>query len=128
MIRRPPRSTRTDTLFPYTTLFRSVLEWTNRRSVEWHYIAPGKLTKNAFVESFNGRFRDECLNEEVFTSLAEARSVIERWRREYSQVRPHSAHGGLIPAAILIRSAGDRLRHPDRPPPTPPNTPPAAAP
>jgi putative transposase len=93
---------------------RAVLEWTNRAGVEWHYIAPGKPTQNAFVESFNGRFRDECLNEEVFASLAEARSVIERWRQDYNQVRPHSAHGGLTPEAARRRSAGDRLRNPDQ--------------
>ena len=93
---------------------RAVLEWTNRSGLEWHYIAPGKPTQNAFVESFNGRFRDECLNEEVFTSLAEARSVIERWRQDYNQVRPHAAHGGLTPEAVLIRSAGDRLCNPDQ--------------
>jgi putative transposase len=74
---------------------RAVLEWTNRTGTLWHYIAPGKPTQNAFVESFIGRFRDECMNEEVFASLAEARAVIERWRRDYNQVRPHSAHGGL---------------------------------
>lgn len=93
---------------------RAVLDWTNRSGVEWHYIAPGKPTQNAFVESFNGRFRDECLNEEVFTSLAEARILIERWRLDYNQVRPHSAHGGLTPQAALMRSAGDRLRNPDQ--------------
>lgn len=93
---------------------RAVLEWSNRTGIEWHYIAPGKPTQNAFVESFNGRFRDECLNEEVFTSLAEARAVIERWRLDYNQVRPHSAHGGLTPQAALLRSAGDRLRNPDQ--------------
>lgn len=77
--------------------------------------------QNAFVESFNGHFRNECLNEEVFTSLAEARTVIERWRLDYNQVRPHSPHGGLTPQASLIRSAGDRLRNPGqlrRPPAT----------
>lgn len=93
---------------------RAVLEWTNRAGVEWHYIAPGKPTQNAFVESFNGKFRDECLNEEVFASLAEARSVIEQWRQDYNQVRPHSAHGGLTPEAARRRSAGDRLRNPDQ--------------
>lgn len=93
---------------------RVVLEWTNRTGLEWHYIAPGKPTQNAFVESFNGRFRDECLNEEVFVSLAEARSVIERWRQDYNQVRPHSAHGGLTPEAVAHRPAGDRLRNPDQ--------------
>jgi len=93
---------------------RAVLEWTNRSGVEWHYIAPGKPTQNAFVESFNGRFRDECLNEEVFANLAEARSLIERWRQDYNQVRPHSAHAGLTPEAVYRRSAGDRLRNPDQ--------------
>lgn len=58
---------------------------------------PGKPVQNAFIESFNGRIRDECLNGEVFTSLAEARAVIERWRLDYNRVRPHSAHGGLTP-------------------------------
>jgi putative transposase len=93
---------------------RVVLEWTNRTGTLWHYIAPGKPTQNAFVESFIGRFRDECLNEEVFASLAEARAVIERWRRDYNQVRPHSAHGGLTPEAAHLRSAGARLRNPDQ--------------
>jgi Integrase core domain len=71
-----------------------VLEWSNRAGTR-HYIAPGKPTQNALVESFIRRFRDECLNEEVFGSPAEARAVIERWRLDYNQVRPHSAHGGL---------------------------------
>jgi putative transposase len=100
---------------------RTVLEWTNRTGTLWHYIAPGKPTQNAFVESFIGRFRDECLNEEVFISLAEARAVIERWRCDYNQVRPHSAHGGLTPEAAHLRSAGGRLRNPAqlrRPPAT----------
>ena len=56
---------------------RAMLEWTNRTGVEWHYIAPGKPQQNGFVESFNGKLRDECLNEEVFGSLAEARAMIE---------------------------------------------------
>jgi len=93
---------------------RAVLEWTNRIGTLWHYIAPGKPTQNAMVESFIGRVRDECLNEEVFARLAEARAVIERWRLDYNQVRPHSAHRGLTPEAAHIRSAGDRLRNPDQ--------------
>jgi putative transposase len=93
---------------------RAVLGWTNRTGIAWHYIAPGKPVQNAFVESFNGKFRDECLNEEVFAGLAEARTVIERWRRDYNQVRPHSAHGGLTPEAAHLRSAGDRLRNPNQ--------------
>ena len=93
---------------------RAVLDWGNRTGIDWHYIAPGKPTQNAYVESFNARFRDECLNEEVFPSLAEARSVIEAWRQDYNLIRPHSAHGGLPPAAIARRPAGDRLRSPDQ--------------
>ena len=93
---------------------RAVLESSNRTGIDWHYIAPGKPVQNAFVESFNGRFRDECLNEEVFAGLAEARAVIERWRRDYNQVRPHSAHGGLTPEAARSQAAGDRLRNPDQ--------------
>jgi putative transposase len=89
---------------------RAILDWANRTRVEWHYIAPGKPQQNAFVESFNARFRDECLNEEVFASLAEARAVIARWRHDYNTARPHSAHGGLTPAEALKRAAADRLR------------------
>lgn len=93
---------------------RAVLEWTDRTGILWHYIAPGKPVQNAFVESFNGKFRDECLNEEVFASLTEARAVIERWRLDYNQVRPHSAHRGLTPVSARIRAAGARLRNPDQ--------------
>ena len=89
---------------------RAMLEWTNRTGVEWHYIAPGKPQQNGFVESFNGKLRDECLNEEVFATLAEARAIIERWRLDYNQVRPHSAHGGLPPDAVRLNPAAGRLR------------------
>ncbi len=89
----------------------AMLEWANRTSVDWHYIAPGKPQQNGFVESFNVRFRDECLNEEVFASLAEARAVIERWRLDYNHVRPHSAHGGLTPDAVRLNPAAGRLRN-----------------
>ena len=56
--------------------------------VDWHYIVPGKPPDNGFVESFNGKLRDACLNEEVFATLAEARAVIERWRLDHNRVRP----------------------------------------
>ena len=94
---------------------RAVLEWSNRSDVAWHYIAPGKPQQNGFVESFNGKLRDECLNEEVFANLAEARAVIERWRLDYNLARPHSAHGGLTPDAARRRhaDAAGRLRYPD---------------
>jgi putative transposase len=78
----------------------SILRWSQERQVEWHYIAPGKPTQNAFVESFNGRLRDECLNETLFTSMAQARAVLATWRQDYNTVRPHSKLGGLTPAEI----------------------------
>ena len=68
------------------------------RRVALRQIAPGKATQNAYIESFNGRFRDECLNEHWFTSLAHAQVVIETWRRNYNQERPKRL-GGLTPAA-----------------------------
>ena len=89
---------------------RAMLEWANRTGVGWHYIDPGKPQQNGFVESFNGKFRDECLNEEVFTNLAEARAVISRWRHDYNHVRPHSAHGGLAPETVRLNHAAGRLR------------------
>lgn len=90
---------------------RAMLEWTNRTGVNWHYIAPGKPQQNGFVESFIGRLRDECLNEEVFVTLAEARAAVERWRHDYNHVRPHSAHGGLTPDAVRLNPAAGRLRN-----------------
>ena len=71
-------------------------------------------TQNAFAESFIGRLRDECLKETLFASLPEARRIIEAWRGIYNQVRPHSAHNGLTPEVVRIRSAGNRLRNPDQ--------------
>ena len=70
-----------------------------RDPIEWHYIAPGKPTQNAFVESFNGRLRDELLNETLFGSLAHARAVLADWKEDYNTVRPHSALGNIPPAA-----------------------------
>ena len=70
------------------------------RRVEWHYIAPGEPTQNAFVESFNGRLRDECLNETLFMSLAQVRAVLAAWRDDYNAVRPRSSHGYAAPAAF----------------------------
>ena len=78
----------------------SILRWSQDRQVEWHYIAPGKPTQNAFVESFNGRLQDECLNETMFTSMAQARAVLAAWRQDYNTVRPHSKLGGRTPAEV----------------------------
>lgn len=72
-----------------------MLAWAASHRVRLHYIAPGKPTQNALIESFNGRFRDECLNEHVFVTLAEARQTIEVWREDYNARRPHKSLGHL---------------------------------
>ena len=90
---------------------KAMFEWARRTGVELHFIEPGKPVQNAFIESFNGRFRDECLNEEWFVSLAHARAVIEDWRIHYNTARPHSALGYRTPAAWLAtRAASLELR------------------
>jgi len=72
----------------------AILAWAQKHGLAWHYIAPGKPQQNAYVESFNGKLRDECLDETVFTSLWHARVVLAAWRQDYNEVRPHSALGG----------------------------------
>ncbi len=68
----------------------AILAWADQNRVEWHYIAPGKPMQNGFIESFNGRLRDELLNETLFTSLAQTRVTIALWRADYNTARPHS--------------------------------------
>ena len=75
----------------------AMLRWTSENGIAWHYIAPGKPMQNGFMESFNGKLRDECLNEHVFGSLADARRIIEAWRVDYNEVRPHSSLGYQTP-------------------------------
>lgn len=77
---------------------KAMLNWACRNGVSLKLIEPGKPNQNAYVESFNGRLRDECLNEHWFTSLPHARAVIEEWRREYNEQRPKKSLGGLTPA------------------------------
>jgi len=74
------------------------LGWAEKRGVTLHFIDPGKPNQNAFIESFNGRFRDECLNLHWFESLPDARLTIEEWRVDYNEVRPHSSLGNLTPS------------------------------
>jgi putative transposase len=80
----------------------AILAW-QQRGVEWHYIAPGKPMQNGFVESFNGRLRDECLNEHLFANLKDAREIIEEWRTDYHTNRPHSSLNGLTPTEFAAR-------------------------
>lgn len=77
---------------------RAILAWAQERNIDWHYIAPGKPTQNAFIESFNGRLRDELLNETLFASLAHARVALADWKEDYNNIRPHSALRNLPPA------------------------------
>jgi putative transposase len=81
----------------------AILRWAQDRQIEWHYIAPGKPQQNGYVESFNGRLRDECLNETLFASLSHARSALSSWRDDYNHVRPHSGTGGLTLADAVRR-------------------------
>jgi len=76
---------------------RALDQWAYEKGVRLHFIEPGKPVQNAFIESFNGRLRDECLNEHWFPSLADARRIIEWWRIDYNQNRPHSSLGNLTP-------------------------------
>ena len=85
---------------------KAMVTWAHERGVLLRLIEPGKPNQNAYVESFNGRLRDECLNEHWFTHLLHARTVIERWRREYNEERPKKALGGLTPAAYAKQLEG----------------------
>lgn len=81
----------------------AILTWQEEHAVLWHYIASGKPQQNGFVESFNGRLRDECLNEHLFRNLAAARRIIEEWRIDYNTARPHASLNGLTPVVFATR-------------------------
>ena len=97
--RGAPKTLRSDNGPEFVSL--AVLGWLNRSDVKSAFIAPGKPWQNATNESFNGKFRDECLNMHWFSNRAEARVCIEQWRREYNEVRPHSSIAYLTPAAFV---------------------------
>lgn len=86
---------------------RVLQDWAARNGVELRFLQPGKPVQNAYIESFNSRFRDECLSQHWFASLSHMRSVIEVWREDDNEHRPHSALGDLPPAkfAALLRAA-----------------------
>ncbi len=106
----------------------TMLRWAQEHRVEWHYIAPGKPQQNAFIESFNGRLRDELLNETLFTSLAHARAALLTWKDDYNTVRPHSGLNNLAPSIFAelsalkmqrdeaLRCVGGSAPHPVAPP------------
>jgi len=78
--------------------------WAYARGVWLHFIRPGKPVDNAFVESFNGKFRDECLNENWFQDLEDPRTKIDAWRHDYNDVRPHSALGNRTPTEFATQA------------------------
>ena len=92
----------------------AVLAFTQAAKLDWRYIAPGKPTQNAFAESFQGRMRDECLNEHLFFSMNHARAVVAGWVEDFNTARPHSAIGYMTPAAYAATLKPQRapaLRH-----------------
>jgi len=91
-----PTAVRTDNGPEFTS--RAFIAWTQRHGIRHLLIQPGKPTQNGYIESFNGKFRDECLNDHWFTSLQQARDVIANWRIDYNEVRPHSSCGRIPPA------------------------------
>lgn len=93
---------------------RAMDAWAYRNGVTLHFIRPGKPVENAFVESFNGKFRDECLNQHWFDGLREAREMIEAWRADYNERRPHSSLGN-VPPAEFARDLEMVLRSPTAP-------------
>ena len=88
----------------------AILRWSQLTRIEWHYIAPGKPQQNAFVESFNGRLRDELLNETLFSSLDHVRELLNEWQDDYNTVRPHSGIGNLPPSTYARVTASDMQR------------------
>ena len=80
------------------------ISWASKQGIDLHFIDKGKPTQNAFVESFNGKFRDECLNENWFNNIDEAKQVIEEWRIEYNTERPHSALGNCTPKEYRLKN------------------------
>jgi len=91
----------------------AILRWTDDHKVAWHYIAPGKPAQNAFAESFIGRLRDELLNETLFRSLPHARAVLETWRADYNDDRPHSRLGWMSPSIYAAARRSAALRYTD---------------
>jgi putative transposase len=84
---------------------KAMFFWSQRTTTKLHFIQPGKPTQNAFVESFNGRFRDTCLNQHWFKDLPDARRMIDGWRQHYNEERPHSSLGYLPPASYAQLAA-----------------------
>ena len=94
---RMPRTLRADNGPEFTS--NALKIWAEKNGITINYTRPGKPTDNGHIESFNGRLREECLNQHIFTSLVDAQEKIELWRQDYNQTRPHGSLGWLTPAA-----------------------------
>lgn len=94
-VRGKPQEIQSDNGSEFTG--NAVQGWTHASGIEWGFIEPGKPVQNCYIESFNGKIRDECLNENWFGTVAEAETVIEIWRNDYNQCRPHSSLNGMAP-------------------------------
>ena len=108
-----PQAVRTDNGPEFTS--RAFMAWAQVHGIRHILIEPGKPMQNGYIESFNGKFRDECLNEHWFQSLPQARQVISDWRRDYNEVRPHGSIGRIPPAQFAAqhrRLAGDAANQP----------------
>jgi putative transposase len=104
--RPTPRSITVDHGTEFTS--RALEDWAYRRGVQLDFIRPGKPVENAFIESFNGRLRDECLNVHQFTSIEDAKRKIEAWRIDYNQRRPHGSLGHLTPNEFAAQGQARR--------------------
>ena len=108
LFRGYPRAVRTDNGPEFTS--RAFMSWAQAKGIRHLLIEPGKPMQNGYIESFNGKLRDECLNEQWFETLQQARTTIAAWRRDYNEVRPHSSLGRISPARFAEqhrRQAGD---------------------
>ncbi len=92
---------------------RALDAWAYDTGVHLHFITPGRPTENAYIESFNGKLRIECLDEHCFRDMAEARATIESWRRDYNEWRPHSSLGHLAPAQFAAAWRPPKASQPD---------------
>jgi len=100
ILRGTPEHIRSDNGPEFTA--KAIRKWLERLGIKTLFIEPGSPWENGYIESFNGKLRDELLNREFFTTLEEAKVLIEQWRKEYNQVRPHSALGYRPPAPEAI--------------------------
>ena len=112
MFRGYPQAVRTDNGPEFTC--RAFMTWAQKHGIQHILIEPGSPTQNAYIESFNGTFRDECLDENWFESLRQARQTIATWRTDYNETRPHSSCGRVPPAtfaALNRQLTGDSMQH-----------------